>query len=410
MVVSPGTGHNAAGPHLVSVDTRMSDHGDEQPPFPVAKELDSTCTTGFWPPNYFKYVMVDGVSCYLKTDINIAQSCYGGCRSWDYNAYTKIQTLGSPAAVYSRCHCCEFNYQWVTVKGCCKKMDGARVYDEDVPIDVYVPLSCSCKECSSPARNLPDCANSAHKCDSNADCTDTDKGYSCACRAGYSGNGKTCSRIYTDLNVVGPHVPGVFLGVGEDVSQNITNVESGYKTVSGACIDATKGAWATLNFTLQMNGTSSMSVRDLSLTFTSLLKTQYHENYTKEVTSYGGAVGISMPVFSWLGISASGHYDDSKETSEKFQDGQKSLDEARHSLEKNFTQSSHNVLTATGSMSVTGYSMIPSKACAFLQVAQITFADNTGTTIVNNNGDSMAAAEPDGRNPAPSKDKSLNIL
>ncbi|XP_013404379.1 fibrillin-3, partial [Lingula anatina] len=41
-----------------------------------------------------------------------------------------------------------------------------------------------------------ECAAGTHNCDANADCTDTADGFTCACRAGYTGDGQTC----TDIN------------------------------------------------------------------------------------------------------------------------------------------------------------------------------------------------------------------
>ena len=37
-----------------------------------------------------------------------------------------------------------------------------------------------------------ECATGTHDCDSNADCSNTPGGFSCACRPGYSGDGITC--------------------------------------------------------------------------------------------------------------------------------------------------------------------------------------------------------------------------
>lgn len=37
-----------------------------------------------------------------------------------------------------------------------------------------------------------ECESAAHSCDKNAQCTNTDGGYTCQCNDGYSGDGFTC--------------------------------------------------------------------------------------------------------------------------------------------------------------------------------------------------------------------------
>jgi len=41
--------------------------------------------------------------------------------------------------------------------------------------------------------DLEECATNTHNCDVNADCVNTVGSYSCKCRAGYTGDGKTCN-------------------------------------------------------------------------------------------------------------------------------------------------------------------------------------------------------------------------
>ena len=42
--------------------------------------------------------------------------------------------------------------------------------------------------------DLDECTSSPPVCDLNADCTNTRGSYLCTCKAGFSGDGKTCSR------------------------------------------------------------------------------------------------------------------------------------------------------------------------------------------------------------------------
>jgi len=43
--------------------------------------------------------------------------------------------------------------------------------------------------------SVNECADATHDCQTNAQCTDTPNGFTCACKAGYSGNGDTCSSL-----------------------------------------------------------------------------------------------------------------------------------------------------------------------------------------------------------------------
>ncbi|MFT3766506.1 MAG: calcium-binding EGF-like domain-containing protein [Minicystis sp.] len=48
---------------------------------------------------------------------------------------------------------------------------------------------------SGAAFNIDECANGTAQCDPNADCVDTPAYYTCVCKAGYQGDGKTCTDI-----------------------------------------------------------------------------------------------------------------------------------------------------------------------------------------------------------------------
>ena len=41
--------------------------------------------------------------------------------------------------------------------------------------------------------DLEECSTNTHNCDVNADCVNTVGSYFCKCRAGYTGDGKTCN-------------------------------------------------------------------------------------------------------------------------------------------------------------------------------------------------------------------------
>ena len=43
--------------------------------------------------------------------------------------------------------------------------------------------------------DINECTLGTHQCNVNADCTNTDGGYTCACQIGFSGDGFECSGI-----------------------------------------------------------------------------------------------------------------------------------------------------------------------------------------------------------------------
>jgi len=49
--------------------------------------------------------------------------------------------------------------------------------------------------CMSAPANTDECALETDDCDANAYCTDTDPGFTCHCKQGYRGDGKTCTAI-----------------------------------------------------------------------------------------------------------------------------------------------------------------------------------------------------------------------
>ncbi|XP_033640831.1 fibrillin-2-like [Asterias rubens] len=59
------------------------------------------------------------------------------------------------------------------------------------------PNQCRCRTGYSTPRcaDLDECTEGPNTCDMNADCTNTEGSYSCACKAGYWGDGRTCTDI-----------------------------------------------------------------------------------------------------------------------------------------------------------------------------------------------------------------------
>ena len=44
--------------------------------------------------------------------------------------------------------------------------------------------------------DIDECSSDTSSCDQNADCTNSDGSYSCACKRGFSGDGVACTGLY----------------------------------------------------------------------------------------------------------------------------------------------------------------------------------------------------------------------
>ena len=43
------------------------------------------------------------------------------------------------------------------------------------------------------SQDVNECSAMTHDCHSNADCTNTNGGFTCACKSGFTGDGNTCA-------------------------------------------------------------------------------------------------------------------------------------------------------------------------------------------------------------------------
>ena len=50
--------------------------------------------------------------------------------------------------------------------------------------------------------DVDECSTNTHNCDTNADCTNTDVSFTCACQYGWTGDGKTCTGTYCLLSLL----------------------------------------------------------------------------------------------------------------------------------------------------------------------------------------------------------------
>ena len=53
----------------------------------------------------------------------------------------------------------------------------------------------------NPILDIDECSSNSHSCDMNAVCNNTRGFYTCACKTGYSGDGKNCTgKLYHSVN------------------------------------------------------------------------------------------------------------------------------------------------------------------------------------------------------------------
>lgn len=52
------------------------------------------------------------------------------------------------------------------------------------------------------ATDIDECSAQTNPCDENADCTNNDGSYSCACKQGFTGGGKTCEGNINTIEVI----------------------------------------------------------------------------------------------------------------------------------------------------------------------------------------------------------------
>ncbi|MCP3166344.1 EGF domain-containing protein [Myxococcus qinghaiensis] len=81
----------------------------------------------------------------------------------------------------------------VTGEGC---DDGDRTGGDGCSATCQVEPGYSCQGQPSVCTDVNECTNGTSQCSTNATCTNIPGGYTCACKAGYTGNGRTC----TDVN------------------------------------------------------------------------------------------------------------------------------------------------------------------------------------------------------------------
>ena len=68
-------------------------------------------------------------------------------------------------------------------------------------VDVVFMLCCVSLFYSCLKIDIDECSSSSHSCDVNAVCNNTHGSYTCTCKAGYSGNGKSCTGEFLKVHL-----------------------------------------------------------------------------------------------------------------------------------------------------------------------------------------------------------------
>ena len=79
-----------------------------------------------------------------------------------------------------------------------------------VKMNVFTLLCCSSIKLPFPtllvSPGIDECSAGSYVCDINANCTNTDDSYICACKEGYTGDGHSCQGIITSFDLANSRI------------------------------------------------------------------------------------------------------------------------------------------------------------------------------------------------------------
>lgn len=197
--------------------------------------------------------------------------------------------------------------------------------------------------------------------------------------------------------------------VGTDpVEKTVGDIESyktGYATLGGACAEVQKGTEVTLTFDIDVKAVTTREIMDYSKSFSSSLNETEKKAYDKEKQHYEG--GLNIPFLEFFGLNLGASYD--KEKIREHRESTKDYDERLKEVTDNMKTSTNQNLRISGSLRAIGYSRFPTKACAFITVAQVTYKDGTKQAIVSSDNNDIQARDPNTGQTVPSYGKESNI-
>lgn len=170
------------------------------------------------------------------------------------------------------------------------------------------------------------------------------------------------------------------------------NSTVGFTRISGAGVSVTTGAGASLSFSFSIEALSASFLQENSTVFRTRLTEEENVSYTALLRNYSG--GLNMPFMETIGANLDMNVtrDDLTESFNSQSNYNRKARAARDIL----TANPATRVTLSGSIMVTGNSIIPQTFFAFAKVAEVQLNDGTSVVVVSTDPKDIAAATAEG--------------
>jgi len=177
----------------------------------------------------------------------------------------------------------------------------------------------------------------------------------------------------------------------------ITSYKTGYKVEKGTsascCYTVSIGFTIEFDCEIKMKGIQNTTFAETVDSFASSFKKQYQEQYQKEASQVEAASSASFWGF-FFGISASGHYTESKETTNLYVNGTEGLKTTREGVVDLMSQLTGTVISGTIKGKATGLLSTPQLSCLVVKLSQIKMETEEGTKTLQVVNDEFLLANP----------------
>jgi len=188
----------------------------------------------------------------------------------------------------------------------------------------------------------------------------------------------------------------------EKSNYNVTNHKKGFGTVYSSCVSVTKPFTAIIIIEQIIEAVSEDVVKNDALTITKKLKEEYQLSFKQDIEISSSK---KNNIWNWLGIGSAGQVNNAKNVTDKFEEGQKGLDEARKEFSQLLGTHVKSKSKLKAEVGVVGDSKIPTEFCLFFQIEHITFEGGSKLKVVSNDPGTAETATAAGR---PAKNTGIN--
>ncbi|CDF35480.1 unnamed protein product [Chondrus crispus] len=170
------------------------------------------------------------------------------------------------------------------------------------------------------------------------------------------------------------------------------NSTVGFTRISGAGVSVTSGAGASLGFSFSIEALNATLLQENSVVFRRRLTMEENVSYTELVRNYSG--GLNMPFMETIGANLDMNVtrDDLTESFNSQSNYNSKARAARNVL----TADPPTMLTLSGSIMVSGNSIIPKTFFPFAKVAQVQLNNGTSVVVVSTDPKDIVAATAEG--------------